>query len=57
MFEQRTKRMDVQIAIISQPHVHLILLIKAGAKVEFGTKLSTSLDDGNFFLDHLDWNN
>ena len=42
---------------LSQPHVRPIIRGKAGAKVEFGAKLSASLDEGYFFLDQLDWNN
>ena len=42
---------------LSQPHVRPIVRGKAGAKVEFGAKLSASLDEGYFFLDQLDWNN
>jgi len=30
---------------------------KVGVIVEFGTKLSASLDGGYFFLDQLEWNN
>ena len=57
MFEQRTQRVDARIVSLSQPHVRPIVRGKAGAKVEFGAKLSASLDDGYFFLDRLDWNN
>jgi transposase, IS5 family len=57
MFELRTQRVDVRIVSLSQPHVRPIVRGKAGAKVEFGAKLSASLDDGHFFLDQLDWNN
>jgi hypothetical protein len=57
MLEQRTQRVDARIVSLSQPHVRPIVRGKAGAKVEFGAKLSASLDDGYFFLDRLDWNN
>ena len=57
MFVQRTQRTDGRIVSISQPHVRPIVRGKAGAKVEFGAKLSASLDGGYFFLDQLDWNN
>ena len=58
MFELRTQRVtDGRIVSISQPHVRPIVRGKAGAKVEFGAKLSASLDGGYFFLDRLDWNN
>jgi hypothetical protein len=57
MFEQRTLRVDGRIVSLSQSHVRPIVRGKAGAKVEFGPKLSASLDDGYFFLDCLDWNN
>jgi hypothetical protein len=57
MFEQRTQRVDARIVSLYQPHVRPIVRGKAGAKVEFGAKLSASLDGGYFFLDQLDWNN
>ena len=57
MFEQRTQRVDARIVSLYQPHVRPIVRGKAGAKVEFGVKLSASLDGGYFFLDQLDWNN
>ena len=57
MFVQRTQRTDGRIVSISQPHVRPIVRGKTGAKVEFGAKLSASLDGGYFFLDQLDWNN
>ena len=57
MFVQRTQRTDGRIVSISQPHVRPIVRGKAGAKVEFGAKLSASLDGGYLFLDQLDWNN
>ena len=57
MFELRTQRVDDRIVSLSQPHVRPIVRGKAGAKVEFGAKLSASLDEGYFFLDQLDWNN
>ena len=57
MFVQRIQRTDGRIVSISQPHVRPIVRGKAGAKVEFGAKLSASLDGGYFFLDRLDWNN
>ena len=57
MFEQRTQRTDGRIVSIYPPHVRPIVRGKDGAKVEFGAKLSASLDGGYFFLDRLDWNN
>ena len=57
MFEQRTQRVDARIVSLYQPHVRPIVRGKAGAKIEFGAKLSASLDGGYFFLDRLDWNN
>ena len=51
MFEQRTQRTDGRGVSISQPHVKPIVRGKAGAKVEFGAKLSASLDSGYFFLE------
>ncbi|MBS1255197.1 MAG: hypothetical protein MAG581_00996 [Deltaproteobacteria bacterium] len=57
MFDQHSKRVDHRIVSISQPHVRPMVRGKAGAKVEFGAKLSASVDGGYFFLDRLDWNN
>jgi len=57
MFELRIQRVDARIVSLSQPHVRPIVRGKAGAEVDFGAKLSASLDDGYFFLDQLDWNN
>ena len=57
MFDQRVNRTDDRIVSLSQPHVRPIKRGKAGAKTEFGAKLSVSLVDGFSFVDRIDWNN
>ena len=57
MFDQNKQRIDHRIVSLSQPHVRPIVRGKAGKNVEFGAKLSASLDQGFFFLDRISWNN
>lgn len=55
MFSQRKHRVDDRIVSIHQPHVRPIVRGKAGARVEFGSKLHLSLVDGFAFLDTICW--
>ena len=55
MFSQRKHRVDDRIVSIHQPHVRPMVRGKAGAKVEFGSKLHLSLVDGFAFLDTIRW--
>ena len=55
MYRTKSKRIDGRIVSISQPYVRPIVRGKAGAKVEFGPKISASVVDGNVFLDRIGW--
>lgn len=55
MHDRKVNRMDGQIVNFAQPHVRPIVRGKAGAKTEFGAKISTSDDNGFVFLDRLEW--
>jgi transposase, IS5 family len=55
MYRTKSKRIDGRIVSISQPHVRPIVRGKAGAKVEFGAKISASVVGGNVFLDRISW--
>ncbi len=56
MYQTKTKRCDDRIVSISQPYVRPIVRGKQNKPVEFGAKLSVSLDgDGFARVDHLRW--
>ena len=56
MFDDKVSRCDDRIVSIHQPHVRPIKRGKPGKAVEFGAKLSVSLDkDGLAYIDHLSW--
>jgi len=56
MYQTKTKRCDDRIVSISQPYVRPIVRGKQNKPVEFGAKLSVSLDgDGFARIDHLRW--
>jgi transposase len=56
MFQSRTRRCDDRLVSISQPYVRPIVRGKQNKAVEFGAKLSVSLDgDGFARVDHLRW--
>lgn len=55
MYEQRTHRIEDRIVSLSQPHVRPIVRGKAGVPVEFGAKLSVSVQDGWVSLDEVSW--
>ncbi len=56
MFGDSVSRCDDRIVSIHQPHVRPIKRGKPGKAVEFGAKLSVSLDkDGLAHIDHLGW--
>jgi hypothetical protein len=56
MHQTRTRRCDDRIVSISQPYVRPIVRGKQNKPVEFGAKLSVSLDgDGFARVDHLRW--
>lgn len=56
MFDNRTNRCDDRIVSIHQPHVRPIVRGKAKHKVEFGSKISLSLNNGFSRIDRLNWN-
>lgn len=56
MYRSGTRRCDHRIVSISQPHVRPIVRGKQNKAVEFGSKLSVSLDgEGLARVDHLRW--
>jgi len=56
MFRTDTRRCDHRIVSISQPHVRPIVRGKLNKAVEFGSKMSVSLDgQGLARVDHLRW--
>jgi len=56
MYQTKTRRCDDRIVSISQPYVRPIVRGKQNKSVEFGAKLSVSLDgDGFARVDHLRW--
>lgn len=56
MFEERTHRCADRIVSLHQPHVRPIVRGKANRSVEFGAKLSVSLDEqGLAHVDQLRW--
>jgi hypothetical protein len=56
MYQTKTRRCDDRIVSISQPYVRPIIRGKQNKPVEFGAKLSVSLDgDGFAQVDHLRW--
>nr|CRH06496.1 Transposase [Candidatus Magnetococcus massalia]CRH07375.1 Transposase [Candidatus Magnetococcus massalia] len=56
MYDKESRRCDDRIVSISQPHIRPIVRGKAGKKVEFGAKLSASLDgNGLARVDELRW--
>lgn len=57
MYDHKSHRIDDRIVSINKPHVRPIIRGKAGAKVEFGAKVSASVAQGFVFIDHIDWSN
>ncbi len=55
MYINKVHRISDRIVSLSQPHVRPIVRGKAGAKVEFGAKVSVSLIDGISFVDRISW--
>jgi hypothetical protein len=56
MYDKKTNQVDDRIVSLHQPHVRPIVRGKAKAKVEFGSKISMSLDNGFARIDRLSWN-
>jgi len=56
MYNENTNTCPNRIVSIYQPHVRPILRGKQNARVEFGSKLGVSLDNGFTTLETLSWN-
>jgi len=56
MYDDKTNFCSDRIVSIYQPHVRPILRGKQNARVEFGSKLGVSLDNGFALLNHMSWN-
>jgi hypothetical protein len=56
MYRNRSHRCEHRIVSISQPHIRPMVRGKAGKSVEFGAKISVSLDKNQLaHVDHLGW--
>jgi len=55
MYDQKTNSCKDRIISIFQPHVRPIPRGKAKSKIEFGSKLGVSLDQGYARIDTLKW--
>ena len=55
MYDENTNTCKERIVSIYQPHVRPILRGKQNARVEFGSKLGVSLDNGFALLNYLSW--
>ncbi len=55
MYDDHTNTCKERIVSIYQPHVRPIVRGKQNARVEFGSKLGVSLDNGFAYLNHLSW--
>jgi hypothetical protein len=55
MYDDKTNSCPDRIVSIYQPHVRPILRGKQNARVEFGSKLGVSLDNGFAVINHLSW--
>ncbi len=56
MYDHKTNTCSGRIVSIYQPHVRPILRGKQNARVEFGSKLGVSLDNGFALLNNISWN-
>lgn len=56
MYDQKTNSCKDRIVSIHQPHVRPILRGKQNSRVEFGSKVGVSLDNGFTLLTTLSWN-
>ena len=55
MYDRKVNRVDDRIVNFAQPHLRPIACGKAGAKTEFGAKLSASDHNGFVCLDRVEW--
>lgn len=56
MYDTKSHQCDDRIVSLHQPHVRPIVRGKANGYVEFGSKISMSLDNGFARIDRLSWN-
>lgn len=56
MYDEKTNTCKNRIVSIFQPHVRPILRGKQNARVEFGSKLGVSLDNGFAYIFNFSWN-
>jgi hypothetical protein len=57
MYDNKTHQCDERIVSLHQPHVRPIVRGKQKAKVEFGSKLNISLNNGFARVDRFSWDN
>lgn len=57
MYENESRSVQDRIVSLSQPHVRPIVRGKAGASVEFGAKIATSVVNGFCHVDKISWDN
>lgn len=55
MYETKTHQVNDRVVSLNQPWVRPIVRGKATARVEFGAKVSVSVLDGYFRIEHLSW--
>jgi len=55
MYDNKTNTCPNRIVSIDQPHVRPIVRGKQNARVEFGSKIGASLDNGFILINHLSW--
>lgn len=55
MYKEKTNQIEDRIVSLHQPYVRPIVRGKAKAKVEFGSKMSMSLDNGFSRIDRFSW--
>ncbi len=56
MYKQRVRTVENRIVSITQPHLRPIVRGKAGANVEFGCKILTSVVNGYSFVERMSFN-
>ncbi|GJM63431.1 IS5 family transposase [Persicobacter diffluens] len=55
MIEEKKNTVGFRIVNLYQPHIRPIIRGKSGANVEFGAKISISIDQGYSYIDHHDF--
>jgi hypothetical protein len=57
MYDNDIKSVEQRIVSVHQPYVRPIVRGKKGKRVEFGSKISVSIDEGYTRIEKLDWEN